>query len=237
MKVESSPRASSESPLLQTLEALSAEDELNDWILSRIEPYIGERILEVGCGVGTFTRRLVKHGEVVAIDPWPAAVSRCRELVGRDARVELGGIEDFELDDSGFDTIVCLNVLEHIPDDLHALAAMRSGLRKGGFLLLLTPAHPWLYGTLDTAFEHHRRYRKKKLEGSIMAAGFEIQELTHFNLLGVPGWFVGGQMLRLREIRPSLLGVYRWLLPFGRWVEERYRVPVGLSLLAVARAV
>lgn len=236
MRVESSPRVSSEDALLQTLEALSAEDELNDWILSRLHPYVGERILEVGCGVGTFTRRLVKYGEVVAIDPWPEAVARCRELVGNKARVELGGIEEAELDDFSFDTVVCLNVLEHISDDLQALKTMRSKLRPGGFLLLLTPAHPWLYGTLDAAFEHHRRYRKKDLEASLTAADFEVQGLTRFNMLGVPGWFVGGQILRMREIQPSLLKFYSRLLPVARWVEDRIRVPLGLSLLAVARA-
>jgi SAM-dependent methyltransferase len=237
MQIESSYPVSTDERLLRTLEALSAEDELNDWILSQIEPYIGERILEVGCGVGAFTRRFVKYGEVVAIDPWPEAVSRARLLVGDKARVELGGVEDLRLPDQDFDTVVCLNVLEHIPNDLNALQEMRTRLKTGGFLLLLTPAHPWLFGTLDRAFGHQRRYRRKQLEVALSSAAFEIRDLRRFNFLGVPGWFLAGRILRRKQIGPSLFGTYRRILPFGRWVEDRYRPPLGLSLIAIAEAI
>ena len=236
MTAETSVAAPSDLGLWRTLEALAAEDDLNDWIFSRVEPYLGSRILEVGCGVGSFTRRLSQRGDVVALDPWLPAVVRCREVVGKDVTVLHGSIEEMTLN-GDFDSAVCLNVIEHIKDDVEALRKMRSHLREGGNLVVLTPAHPWLYGSLDEEFGHYRRYRKAELERAVNMAGFKVVHLRHFNLIGLPGWLVATRILRMRELRPGLLGVYRRLLPLSRWIEERYRPPFGLSLLVVARAV
>jgi 2-polyprenyl-3-methyl-5-hydroxy-6-metoxy-1,4-benzoquinol methylase len=221
---------------MRTLEALAQEDPLNDWIFSRISPFLKGRILEVGCGIGTFTKRLVDRGTVVAVDPWPEAVEICRERLGDKAEVLVGHLEDLSSTlKPGFGALVCLNVIEHIEDDVTALKHMTELLAAGGHLLLLTPSEKWLFGSLDEAFGHYRRYRKSEFRDLLMQAGLEIVDLRHFNFLGILGWWIAGKILRVKEMKRNHLRIYRMLLPPFRWIEDRLRLPIGLSLIAVAR--
>lgn len=220
--------------LFATLELLAEADPLNDWIYDRMRPHLGQRVLEVGCGIGTYTTRLVADGrDVVALDPSPAAVERCKDRLGGEAQLVVGGIEDADVGD-GFDSLICLNVLEHIEDDRGALEHMRRRLRPGGRLLLLVPQGMWLFGTLDVAFGHHRRYRRRELRRLLDEAGFDHDGVPYFNLLGIPGWFVAVKLLRLRRFRPGPLRIYRWLMPPFRKLEDTVRPPIGLSLFTVA---
>lgn len=218
-----------------SLHTLSERDALGDWVFDRMRPHLGGRILEVGCGIGTYTRRLVGVGDVVAFDPDPALVEHAKAAVPDGATFHVGGIDELaNAIGTGFDSAVCINVLEHIPDHVGALEAMRDALRPGGRLCLLVPAHPWLYGSLDVSFEHCRRYRRRELRALLEQTDFRHDGVPYFNMLGIPGWFVAAKLLRQRELRDGLVSVYEKIAPPFRFVEDRLGAPIGLSLFTVA---
>ena len=134
----------------------------------------------------------------------------------------------------GFDSVVCVNVLEHIADDLGALAEIHRVLQPGGFLLALVPAHPALYGANDRLSGHERRYEKPELRRKIERTGFSVRELRHVNPVGALGWFMSGKVLRRGEITEGSLQLYDRAVPVLRQL-DRLRLPVGLSLWAVAQ--
>ena len=137
-----------------------------------------------------------------------------------------------ELSDQGFDTIVCLNVLEHIDDDVASLDSMFRLLQPAGRLVLLVPAFPALYGTLDRALGHYRRYTRNLLRERYSGAGFVMRHLEYFNMAGMPGWWVTGRVLR-RELIPSgSLALYDMLVPLFR-LERIIPFRVGQSLIAI----
>ncbi|HYM61803.1 MAG TPA: methyltransferase domain-containing protein, partial [Thermoanaerobaculia bacterium] len=137
------------------------------------------------------------------------------------------------LRDLRFDTIVSLNVLEHIEDDVAALRAMREILAPGGHVALLVPAHPSLYGEYDRLDGHFRRYTRRSFEAAIRRAGFEQVRLRYFNTLGAAGWWVTYKLLR-RSIHDS--GDFRLMnaaIPILRPIERLIPPPFGLSVTAI----
>jgi SAM-dependent methyltransferase len=130
------------------------------------------------------------------------------------------------------DTIICLNVLEHVRDDELSLATMFQLLQPGGRLVLLVPSLPAIYGTLDRALGHFRRYTPSELRQKYAAAGFRMRHLEYFNMAGIPGWWFTGRVLR-RELIPT--GSLRWydaLVPLFR-LERFLPWRLGQSLIAV----
>jgi SAM-dependent methyltransferase len=127
---------------------------------------------------------------------------------------------------------VCLNVLEHIERDRDALAAMRELLNPGGTVVLLVPAVPALYGELDRALGHYRRYTPAVLRDRLADAGLAVRHLEYFNLAGMPGWWLVGRVLKRSVIPTGSLRFYNALVPLFRL--ERY-LPwrPGQSLIAV----
>ncbi len=130
------------------------------------------------------------------------------------------------------DTVICLNVLEHVPADVASLAAMRVLLPAGGRLVLLVPSLPSLYGTLDEALGHVRRYTPAELRRKFLDAGFRLLHLEYFNLAGVPGWWLMGRVLKRRLIPAGSLSLYDALVPLFR-LERFLPWRVGQSLIAI----
>lgn len=213
-----------------SLDRMAEADRYNAWLLDRARPYLGARVLEVGAGIGTFTEQLADGREVVAVEPDPALVPHLRRSTPSVTVVE--GEAD-AAPPGPFDSIVCFNVLEHIPDDAAALTAFHDRLRPGGHLLLLVPSHPFLYGPIDRAFAHERRYAKRALRSRLEGAGFRVAELRRVNPVGALGWLVAGRVLRRSEIPGGPLRAFDRLVPVLRLL-DRAELPLGLSLWAVA---
>jgi SAM-dependent methyltransferase len=133
-----------------------------------------------------------------------------------------------------FDLVLCQNVLEHIEDDHAAAAAMARTLAPGGRLALLVPAHPRLYGSLDSTYGHYRRYTRERLREVVESSGLELLELYSFNLLGVAGWWAKRRSTS-EQLGSRSLALYEQLLKAWRPIEDRVDFPWGLSLIAIAR--
>jgi SAM-dependent methyltransferase len=205
----------------------------NSWLFDRVRPHLGARVLDAGAGIGTFTELAAEGREVVAVEPDAELFPYLRDRFAGwpEVTVVQGTADDVE---GPFDSVVCLNVLEHIPDDRAALARFHELLSPGGCLLLLVPAHPFLFGSIDRTVEHERRYRKQDVGERLRGAGFEVGELRCVNPLGAAGWFVSSRVLKREQVPEGPLELYDKLVPALR-VLDRVDVGVGLSVWAVAR--
>ena len=134
-----------------------------------------------------------------------------------------------------FDTILCINVLEHVRDDEAAVAAMVDVVEPGGTVALLVPAHPALYGQYDAMEGHFRRYSRAGLSGLLARSGLEVVRLHRFNMAGAAGWWLQYRLLRQRIHGQGHFKVLQAALPVLRAVEARLKPPFGLSLVAIAR--
>jgi SAM-dependent methyltransferase len=206
-------------------------------MFDRLRPWLGRRVLEIGAGIGNMSAFLVDRERIVLTDTEPYYLDRLRaRFAGRPhvavAELRLPGVSP-RLVAERFDTVVCLNVLEHIEDDRGSLSAMRDLLQPGGRLVLLVPALRVLYGTLDEALGHFRRYASGEVTEKLGAAGFRLRHLEYFNLAGVPGWWLTGRVLRRRLIPTGALRWYEALVPLFR-LERLLPWRIGQSLIAIA---
>jgi 2-polyprenyl-3-methyl-5-hydroxy-6-metoxy-1,4-benzoquinol methylase len=222
----------------RTLQRMQKVGRYNRWMWEQIEPFVGRRVLEVGAGVGNMTRFLLARDRVIATDLEEKYLKILHHLFDPYPHVE---VSRFNLDgerppgvEASIDTVICLNVLEHVEHDERALAALHDVLEPGGRLVLLVPAMQALYGSLDRALDHHRRYERSDLLAKLSSAGFEVERDWFFNRLGVAGWYVNSRLLRRRTFPRVQLALYNLLVPLFR-IENRLRLPFGMSLIAIAR--
>jgi len=225
-----------------TLERLESAPHYNAWLGSKLRPHLGKRILEVGAGIGTLTREIAEGRErVIALEADTYYAQRLSNLfrgssVVRPLHAPVEETDWDALSREMLDTVFLSNVLEHIADDAQAVRHFRSVLPVGGRLVVLVPALPRLFGSLDEAVGHHRRYVPETLRAVIEANGLEIETLEWLNLLGIFGWYLNGKILKRRVLPALQLRVYDRVAPLLARAEAMWKLPVGLSLIAVARA-
>jgi len=225
----------------QTLLAVSAAERYHRFLYERSAPYLGREILEAGSGIGNISRMLLGRDRLVLTDAEPRYLTRLaqqyRDWDGVDVRrLDLARPAADAADLEGrFDTVVCFQVVEHIEDDAAALATLRRLLKPGGRLVLMVPAHAALFGSLDRALGHFRRYERGELKDKLAAAGFELEALRLLNPVAVPGWWLNGRVLG-RKVVPALqMRLFDRLVFLVRWL-ARFDLPFGLVLFAVGRA-
>lgn len=226
---------------LWALRRLARATRLQQWMFSALKPSAPGPMLELGAGIGTFSHYLLDAGAdpLLLLEPESACVRELERAFAGDRRVEIAqellpGAPTLAGRPESFSYAVCQNVLEHIEDDVAALAAVVSALEPGGELAILTPAHPSLYGRLDRTYGHFRRYTRSQLRGLIAASGAELTSMRSFNALGIPGWWLAGKTNAV-DITDGALAVYEALVVPWRPIEDLLRLPVGLSLVARAR--
>lgn len=222
-----------------TLERMASAPAFNSWMYERISPWIGARVLEVGSGIGNISQFLATRELLVLTDTEQFYRDELQRRFGDLPHVEilelsLPGVPE-QIAQRKFDTIVCLNVLEHIDEDEDSLAALRRLLEPGGRLVLLVPALPVIYGTLDEALGHCRRYTPDLLRSRYATAGLVMRHMEYFNLAGVFGWLVTGRVLRRKMIPVGPLRLYDRLVPLFR-LERFLPLRIGQSLIAIGEA-
>jgi SAM-dependent methyltransferase len=217
------------------------------WIAERFQPWLGKRVLDIGGGHGPHLDHVVAPGRfVMSVDLSPECVAGMRRrFEGRAFEARVGDISDrafaAELAACEFDTVLCVNVLEHVLDDGGALRGMASILRaRAGRLFLLVPAHPALYGTPDRLAGHHRRYSRGPLLRAVTAAGFRVTRSSYFNGLGAIPYLLNARVLRPRTLGGSVdaqIVVFdRYVVPVLRRLERLIPMPFGQSLIVCAEA-
>ena len=209
----------------------------NKWMGDTLRPFIGDRVLEIGAGIGALTAQLIPRDLYVASDINPYYLQYLRSYaVGkpylRVARLDAGGPEDFSSLKEAFDTVLMVNVLEHLPDEQIALENVHAALETRGRAVILVPQHPGLYGSLDVVLEHRERYTTQKLRAALERSGFRVERLFDFNRVSVPAWYLNGSILRRRGFSRIQLKTIELAMPVVRRLDRVWPWK-GLSIIGV----
>jgi glycosyltransferase involved in cell wall biosynthesis/phospholipid N-methyltransferase len=219
------------------LARLARAPRFNAWMADTIRPFLGERVLEIGSGVGNLSRALLPRAHYVASDVNPLYLQTLANLAdGRpylqSSYCDVRDLESYPATDGGYDSVICLNVLEHVSDDRRSLLNIAAVLAPRGRAIVLVPSGPWNFGTLDEVLGHRRRYTRATLTALADACGLEVRELIEFNRVGTIAWFLNGKILRKRSFGLGQIWLLNLLTPLMRAVDRILPLP-PLSLIAV----
>lgn len=218
--------------------ALQQAPRYNRWIHDLIAPHVGRRVLDAGCGMGNITRLFLDRELIVGVEHSAEFCAYLEETLSPHENFVLvcGDLTDtatWSRLPADLDTVVCVNVLEHISDDVGLLARFRDALAPSGKVVLFVPAHPWLYGAHDEADGHFRRYTMRGLQRTMGRAGLKLVTSRWVNLPGIPGWWLN-KCLR-RRFGEGQCSCFDRLIPPIVAIERVLPPPIGLSILAVGQ--
>lgn len=234
---------------IDTLNAMESAPNYHNWIFNEFSPYIGRSILEVGAGTGTITKKLFDFEPefLTSIEPSEYVYQHLKSEIfefqkqEKNKQVKFNAINSFlsnaidKLNDKSIDTIIYINVLEHVEHDELELNLMNSCMERGGKILIFVPALQWLYGTHDKNCGHYRRYYKKELKVKVENAGFKIIKLKYFDFLGVIPWWILFKVLKVKYLKTEQSKVYdRLIIPLESILERKAAPLFGKNLILVA---
>lgn len=220
-----------------TLARLSRAPQFNQWMADLIRPYVGQKVLEIGSGIGNVTTRLVPRQQYVATDSNPLYLHSLKALEYdrpylKTQFTDVTKKETFPKIDGGFDTVLCLNVVQRLEDDLAAMKNIRDALAPGGRAIILVPSGEKIYGSLDEVIGHVRRYEQNSLRSLAERAGFDVKEIVEFNRIGTPAWWLNGKVLGRKRFGVGQLFALNTLTPLVREIDPKLPVK-PLSLIAI----
>ena len=223
---------------VSTLEVLEAAVNYNRWIGQTLVRHLEAPALEIGAGTGNLTCQFAQRLDVHATDADPGLVKALHQRFADDRRVTVSELDVCQPAPLGlrgrFASVVAVNVLEHIDDEQAALATMSELLAPDGRVILLVPAKKFAYSRLDAALGHCRRYEKGELVETLKAAGFMVDRMHFFNIVGLVSWWVRDKLDRQHLMRPSQVALFDQIVPTLQFLEGIIRPPLGVSLIAVA---
>jgi SAM-dependent methyltransferase len=220
------------------LDAMSFALNYHRWIVDEFEPYLGATVAEVGAGVGSVSRLLLgtRLKRLVAFEPSANMYPFLEKELRYEARARaVNDVFGLKYVTEGFDTIVYINVLEHVRDDRSELSHAFETLKPGGHLLLFAPALVWLYSDFDRNAGHVRRYMKATLSGLVRDVGFTLLRARYFDIAGIIPWYVKYVLLRTSMDSASVSLYDRLVVPIMRRIESVVTPPIGKNLLLIAR--
>ena len=219
------------------LEVIWRAERYQRWIIDAFECDLSGEVLEIGAGVGAMTRWLsARARHVTALEPDEGYRARIDGLRLPNVSTIGGRVEDLAGTSLEADAAVLVNILEHLDDDAAALTAIHARLRPGGLACILVPAHHRLFGSLDEAYGHRRRYSTAQVGRLLARSGFAVDRLRYFNPVGAAGWLVMGRLLQRRTISARAVTLAEWVVvPASRALEALGDPPFGQSVIAVGR--
>lgn len=215
-------------------------DRYDDWLVREFRPYLGNRIIEIGCGLGNLFSKLKDYDLLVGIDNSNESISDVKSRYSKNPKIKVYNKSiidpDVEsLSELEINTAISLNVFEHIDQDELAVQNTRKLLQPRGIFILIVPAHNFLYGTMDKSIGHYRRYSKGSMKILLEKNGFSIVRQKYINMVGAMGWFVNGRILKKTVPPTGQLKYLNKLIPLFEGVENLFFPPFGVSLLTVAQ--
>src|SRR6266481_1436686 len=223
----------------ETLDALSAAPRFNAWMADTIRPYVGERVLEIGAGIGNLTRALVpRRKSYVATDIDSEHLARLATRFQHRPNMlirycDLARTSDFTDLSETMDSVICLNVLEHVEDDMQGLRNIHSVLKPGGRAIILVPHGQEIFGTLDVALGHFRRYSHAELKGKMEQVGFRVERILDFNRISRPPWYVSGRILKRTTLGSGQMKLFDRFVWLWRSIDAYLPWP-PTSIIAIA---
>jgi 2-polyprenyl-3-methyl-5-hydroxy-6-metoxy-1,4-benzoquinol methylase len=213
------------------------------WLWEKVSPHLGRRVLEIGAGIGNYSEYLVDREYCLVSDYDPKYVEMLSRRWAKSKHVEIMLLDVADVSEQQIafvserriDTVVCLNVLEHVEDDERAVARLGRCLIPGGRLVLINPAHRFLYSALDATYGHVRRYERSDAARLARAAGLTVEKTEHFNLVGVAGWWWNHRLFRRKTLPDRQTLAFDRFVPLARKLDPIGFGRLGLSLLVVLK--
>ena len=222
----------------EILARLNRAPRFTRWMADTIRPYVGDRVLEIGAGIGNLTANLVPRTEYHASDINPHYLDRLETLKQTRPYLQVHYTDASAAEtypEKQFDTVICMNVVEHIENDVEALSNIRGSLDKNGRAIVLVPNGPRLFGSLDKVLGHYRRYTREQLVQACHNAGFTVEKVLKFNRIGTPGWWLNGRILKKETFGFWQIKLLNFLVPFVRPIDRFLPFP-HLSWIIILRA-
>jgi 2-polyprenyl-3-methyl-5-hydroxy-6-metoxy-1,4-benzoquinol methylase len=228
-----------------TLDVISKADRFNRWMYNTIKPNCHGNIMEIGSGVGNISKYFLDDGfSIMLTDIREGYCKRLKDAFAK--QPNLLGTAVMNLTDEQFDTrfnahinkydtVFALNVIEHIFDDVKAIANCRKLLNENGHLVILVPSYQNLYNQFDKALGHYRRYNLKTLSELFKKNEFKIVHKQYFNFIGILGWFFSGKILKKESIPEGQMGLYNSLVPVFKIIDKMLFRSMGLSTIVVGK--
>jgi SAM-dependent methyltransferase len=226
---------------LEDQERMTSATNYFEWQRKLVVRELGNRVIEVGCGIGNFTRMLLDRELVIALDSEPECIERLKARFAGSANLKtLVGDANHEsisdLTEFAPDSCVLLNVLEHLAHDADVLQRLASVLVPGGAIVILVPACPALYGPIDRNLGHHRRYTRQSIFTLAQTACLEIRKIHYVNFTGLFGWWLNARVMPRETQSARQISVFdRFVVPISSRLEAIMPPPIGQSLFAVLR--
>jgi len=222
----------------EILRRLNRAPRFTKWMADVIKPYLGKRVLEIGAGIGNMTMHLIPRTTYWATDVNPEYLHLLEDMRATRPYLHVGYTNGMDGNsfpaEQSFDTVVCLNVIEHLSDDFGALRNIYNALEKDGRAIILVPNGPNLFGSLDAVLGHCRRYTPEQLISVGREAGFRVEKLLKFNRAGVPAWWLNGKVWRRTTFGMVQIRLLNALTPIFRLVDPLLPIP-PLSIIAIFR--
>lgn len=234
---------------IETLEAMEYAPVYHQWILDEFSTHIGKNIVEVGSGSGSISKKLLEYNPstLFCIEPsemvYNKLMKNMEEFKSKtDYKTEVTPLNTYlsdsldNLKKEEIDTMIYINVLEHIEDDVAELKLMHECLSKDGKILIFVPALQWIYGTHDKNVGHYRRYYKKELRRKIESAGFTVVSIKYFDAMGILPWWFSFKVLKIKYLNNGQSKVYdKWIVPITRFMERIIPPMAGKNLIVIAK--
>jgi glycosyltransferase involved in cell wall biosynthesis len=218
---------------------LESARKFNLWMGKVLRPFVGDRVLEIGAGIGNLSNQFIPRDLYVASDINPHYLHYLHSYShGKPylhvLNIDAGNPDHFAGLQGQFDTVLMINVLEHVPDEQAALQNVWSALSPGGRAVILVPADPSLYGSLDEVLGHRERYSAAGLRASLEKTGFRVEKIFDFNRCSVPGWWLNAKVMRKTTFSRVQLKILNTAVPLLKRIDRVWPWQ-GLSLIAIAQ--
>ena len=224
----------------QTLEVIATANKFNQWMFETIRPYCHGNILEIGSGIGNISGFFIQNDYSLTLsDADEQYVHQLKKTFGEINILSIDLVHEDFLKKyvqlfQAFDTVILLNVLEHIDNDEQAIGNCRHLLKPGGSLIVLVPAYSFLFSKMDMELQHHRRYTSKKLFILASKKKFIVKKVFYFNAIGIVAWTYG-KFLRLHSIPSNEMKLFNNLVPLAKFIDKIFFKKAGLSVIMVAQ--
>ena len=222
------------------LELFEAAVTWKSYLRDQIAPHLGPLVIEVGAGIGSTTRALStgRHERWTCLEPDSEMAARIERSVAEGGlpdfcKAATGTLSDLRESAEQADTILYIDVLEHIENDADEVRLAARLLRPGGRLVVLAPAHQWLYSPFDEAIGHYRRYSRMSL-AALTCEGLRLTTLRSLDAVGLLA--SAGNRFLLRDAHPTPAQIRLWdrvLVRASRVVDPVFGYRIGKSVLAV----
>ena len=222
------------------LEDMAFAENYHRWIINRFKPYLGNNVAEIGAGSGNFTSFLVneKIKRIFAFEPSDNMFSLLKNKFKE--KKEVIAINSFLSEKyqefpEFFDSVLYVNVLEHIKSDQKELDFAYKTIKKNGFILIFVPALPWLYSNFDKKVGHFRRYSKKNLTEVVRKSGFSVKHISYFDSVGVILWYIVFVLLGKTTSRTNVSLYDKLIIPPMKFLESLIEPPIGKNLIVIGQ--